>query len=40
MNVQDIINEWVAKLSQEEYEFLKEECSIDEIQEQIYEYLN
>ena len=40
MNLNDIINNWVGKLTQEEYEFLKEECSIEEIQEQIYEYLH
>ena len=40
MNLHDVINEWVGKLSQEEYEFLKEQCSIEEIQEEIYEFLN
>ena len=40
MNLHEVINEWVGKLSQEEYEFLKEEVSIEEIQEEIYEFLN
>ena len=40
MNLHDVINEWVGKLSQEEYKFLKEEVSIEEIQEEIYEFLN
>ena len=40
MNLHEVINEWVGKLSQEEYEFLKEEVSIEEIQEEIYEFFN
>ena len=38
MNLHEVINEWVGKLSQDEYEFLKEECSIEEIQEEIYRF--
>ena len=40
MNLHEVINEWVGKLSQEEYKFLKEDVSIEEIQEEIYEFLN
>ena len=34
MNLHDIINEWVGKLSQEEYEFLKELDVLDLIEDE------
>ena len=40
MNLHEIINNWVVKLSEEEYEFLKDQCSVEEIQEEIYEHFS
>ena len=38
MNLEEIIENWVRKLSYEELEFLKENYSIEEIEAELFEY--
>lgn len=38
MNLQEIINNWVGRLTNEEYQFLMEEVDVEDIRDEMYEY--
>ena len=38
MNLQEIMNNWVGRLTQEEYQFLMEEVDVEDIRDEMYEY--
>ena len=38
MNLQEIINNWVGRLTDEEYQFLMEEVDVEDIRDEMYEY--
>ena len=38
MNLQEIMNNWVGRLTNEEYQFLMEEVDVEDIRDEMYEY--
>ena len=38
MNLQEIINNWVGRLTNEEYQFLMEKVDVEDIRDEMYEY--
>mgnify|MGYP001161309406 FL=1 len=38
MNLQEIINNWVGRLTNDEYQFLMEEVDVEDIRDEMYEY--